>query len=141
MRPSIEAEEHRWLIDPMQKDRLNAVGILDADREGVVDRIGELRERMVFQEPQHTDEGPGAVPVIGFQPSAEQTEALRQGPLLQRSGKIEAARFAFEQRQIMHGIKEGPFSLPTPRVAGHESPSTTRPREAVMSTPTADGTT
>ena len=81
MRPAIELEQLRRLIRPVIEDDTNTVGIDDIPVEGVLDGIRELNEGVRLQEPQDANESPRAVPLVGFQPSTEQTETVGQIPL------------------------------------------------------------
>src|SRR5436305_15305214 len=99
MRATIEREELHGLVRPMFNNSADAVGIDYVDVQGVLDRLGELRERELLQEPQHANERTGAVLLIGsLQPPPQQGKAVRQLPVLQGPGIVESTRLAFEQR-------------------------------------------
>ena len=55
-----------------------------------------------------------------LQPASEQGKALGQLPVLQGPGIIEAARLAFQQRQIVDRLEERSFPLPAALVPGHQ---------------------
>ena len=121
VRTAVEREQRHRPLGPMLDDRADAVRIDDVDVQGILDRPGQLRQREPLQQSQHPDVGPRAVARIGrFEPASEEPKALGQLPVLQGPGVIEAARLAFQQRQIVDRLKECPLALPAPGVPSHE---------------------
>ena len=112
---AVEREEPDRAVGPVLDDRADAVGVREADVEGVFDSGGDLDQAEPLQEPQHPDERPRSrLRFIGFHSPAEQCEALWEVPLLQGLRMIEAARLAFQERQVVHGLKKHLLSIPAP---------------------------
>ena len=122
MRSAVEREQLHRPVGPVIGDRADASRVDHVDVQRVLHRGGQVRQRKLFEQPQHLNERPGAVPrVVGFQPPAEQVPALVQIPVFQRLGVVKAAGLALQQRQIMDRIEEGPFAVPTARMLGDQS--------------------
>ena len=76
---------------------------------------------MLFQEPQHPDVFARAIAIVlRFQPPPQNVEALGQDPALQRSRLVQRTRLAFQQRQIVQGLKGDLLLLPDPPVPRHD---------------------
>ena len=76
------------------------------------------RELVERQQQQHPNVLPRPVAAPGLYPATKGGELLRQLPIRQRPGMVQAARFAFQKRQIMHRIKDLLLPLPASLVAG-----------------------
>jgi hypothetical protein len=90
VRVAVEAEEPDRLLGVVEQDQCNGVGPCRPDGDGRLHCFGEGGQRGVLQEPQHLDELAGPlVTEVGFEPPAQQSEALRQLPVLEGTGEVD----------------------------------------------------
>ena len=57
---------------------------------------------------------------LGLHASAQEGEAVRQLPALERSGRVKGAGLALKERQVVDGIEAHVLSSPVARVGGDE---------------------
>lgn len=119
MQGAVEREQVHRPVGPVIEEDADARGIDAIAVEAILDRSGALFEGRTLEEAADAEEGPDAVPLVGFEASPQESEARGQRPVLPGLRRVEAAGFAFQDRQLMKRIVAALRAVPAARRRRH----------------------
>lgn len=105
MRMVVQPKPLRRLFESLLHEQPDRIHGQDVDLQRTLDCLSEHGNRNRFQQTQGLDELPAAVrTTVRFQAPPQENETVRQAPVFQGFGEVQAAWLPLQESQVIDGV-------------------------------------